>query len=139
VKRLFWHKEVLFSSETPVDDGKDPVLVEQPDANLVGSLTDEGKHMPLLDIDYDAQLLPSSTPGHFHLYLNKGVDWDKYQKVLIAMGEAGLIQKGFMDWSLKRGQSFLRPPGVMKVRSSGQRGLPQGEPTSVPLQVDTAG
>lgn len=113
-KRLYWFKKHLYSSESPKDDGLAPVPTTEENANLIGSLTDKGMHMPLLDIDYDAALLPSSTPGHFHLYLNKAIKWDVYKKFLEAAAEAGIIQKGYADWSLARSQSFLRKPGVKK-------------------------
>jgi hypothetical protein len=113
-KRLYWFKQHLYSSMDKQDDGLAPVPTTEEKANLIGSLTDKGMHMPLLDIDYDAALIPSSTPGHFHLYLNKAIKWDVYKKFLEAAAEAGIIQKGYADWSLARSQSFLRKPGVKK-------------------------
>jgi hypothetical protein len=84
-------------------------------ANLIGSETEEsGIHLPLFDIDYDAQLLSSSTPGHFHLYLNKPVEWDAYVRVLEALRDAELIEEGFCRNSIARGQAFLRTPDTRK-------------------------
>lgn len=112
--RLLWYKKKLYSSQDRDDDGMSPVPATADVANLVGSLTDHGKHMPVIDIDYSAELLPSSTAGHFHLYLNKACSWEQYKNVLLALLGAGLIQQGYYDWSVERGQSFLRRPGVKK-------------------------
>lgn len=89
-------------------------LVSTSSANLVGSLCMNGKHAPCLDIDFPARLVPSSTEGHFHLYLDREISWEKYAGLIRAMAEAGILEKGYVQQSLKRGQSFLRRPGVTK-------------------------
>lgn len=39
--------------------------------NCVGSLLAYGKlHAPTLDVDFPCELVPSSTPGHFHRYID---------------------------------------------------------------------
>lgn len=129
--RLLWFKEHLYSSKDPNDDGVAPVPSDDEHANLVGSLTNRGLHMPLLDIDYDAQLIPSTHPGHFHLYLNKAIKWDVYKKFLEAAAEAGIIQKGYAEWSLARSQSFLRRPGVKK------ESVPTAEETNSTSEKDS--
>lgn len=113
-KRTYWYKKNLHTSANPEDDGLAPVPSTEEKGNLVGSLNEYGYHMPVLDIDYPAKLVPSSTEGHYHLYLDKQITWDAYKKVLEALAEAGLIQAGFRDWSIKRSQSFVRKPGVKK-------------------------
>lgn len=87
------------------------------EANLVGSLLegDTGYHMPVIDLDFDTHLEPSSTPGHFHLYLNRAISWEKYQALLEALYKAGIIEEGFYEMSIARGQSFVRYPGVKKL------------------------
>ena len=82
--------------------------------NLVSSRVSKGIHLPALDIDYGARLIPSSTKGHWHLYLDRPVTWRKYKKVLKAMAAADLIQPGFYKAAKKRKQTYLRKPGVMK-------------------------
>ena len=131
-KRLLWFKQKLFSSKDPKDDGYSPVPADPEHANLIGSLTDKGKHMPVIDIDYPAELIPSSTPGHFHLYLNKACTWDQYKDVLRAMANAGLIQQGYLNWSLERGQSFLRRPGVKKNEEPRTGSEPKEVPADEP-------
>jgi hypothetical protein len=86
------------------------------DANLIGSKThlEEDGHLPCIDLDLPAHLEPSTKPDHYHLYLNKVVKWDKYVNLLKAMYEAGLINEGFMEMSIRRGQTYVRRPGVFK-------------------------
>lgn len=85
------------------------------EANLISSLCTDGEHRPVIDLDFPCRLEPSTTPGHFHLYLDKAVPWDAYVKVLEAMKEAGLVQAGFHELAVHRGATFVRPPGVRKT------------------------
>ena len=71
-------------------------------------------HRPMLDLDFPATLIPSTTEGHFHLYLDKPMTWRKYKRLLRALGEAGIIEHGYMQASLERGYSSLRLPWVKK-------------------------
>jgi len=118
VKRGYWYSPSLdydedyrvLSDRIKLDDTAD-----LRGANLIGSATEEdGIHLPLLDIDYNAELIKSSTPGHFHLYLNKPVEWWAYVRMLEALRDAGLIEEGFCRNSIARGQAFLRTPWTHK-------------------------
>lgn len=77
-------------------------------ANLVGSLTKTGLHAPVLDIDYPARLVPSSTLGHYHLYLDVEIPWGKYALALWALSTAGLIERGFFRAAMARRMTFAR-------------------------------
>lgn len=98
--------------------------VEWADANLVGSKTnlEEDGHLPCIDLGLPAHLEPSTKPDHYHLYINKVVQWDKYVKLLEALYECGLINEGFKEMSIKRGQTYVRRPGVFKVYGEGDSG-----------------
>jgi hypothetical protein len=48
-----------------------------------------------------------------------GVDWVYYEKLLIVLGEVGLLEDGFVKAALRRKATFVRPEGVMKPRSGG--------------------
>lgn len=85
--------------------------VSRDKAILIGSLCEDGRHAPVLDIDFSAQLIPSTMPGHFHLYLDKKMSWEKYKELLAALYEAGIIQRGFYEMSLARGKSMVLLPG----------------------------
>lgn len=90
------------------------VPAEPEKANLVGSRWVNDIHLPMFDLDYEARLIPSTTEGHYHLYLDQPVKWRHYKRVLRAMARAGMIERGFAKMSIRRKQAFLRPPGVKK-------------------------
>lgn len=106
----------------PTDEGDEAVLVGSP---VIGSV---GLHLPCLDIDYDAQLVESSTPGHFHLFLNKPVPWRKYKRLLRALAACDLIEPGYARASIARRATFLR-----RQKTKGEDVLDigtSGDPTS---------
>lgn len=74
------------------------------------------RHAVLLDIDYPAYLVPSSSPGKYHLYLDvpNGVKHDDYMELLEVLGRVGVIERGYAEVSIKRGHSDLRLPHVHK-------------------------
>lgn len=74
-------------------------------------------HKPVLDIDFDAKLIPSTTEGHFHLYLDKEIPWNKYVKLLSVLAEVGIIEEGFAKASINRGYSAVRLPWIEKVKA----------------------
>lgn len=94
--------------------------VTEEDANSFSShiVGRPGFHAPVLDIDFQAELVPSSTPGHFHLYLEKQVHWEKYKKLLLALEDCGIISKGYARASITRGATYVRKPGVYKKKDS---------------------
>lgn len=74
------------------------------------------RHAILLDIDYPAYLIESSTRGHYHLYLDVpgGVKHEDYMELLGLLGRIGAVEKGYAEVSIKRGHSDLRLPWVRK-------------------------
>lgn len=104
-----------FHADRP--DLKPKVVENLEDANLIDSRIPgkPGFHLPIFDFDgMDCTLVPSSTPGNAHLYINKEVEFEKFLKVLEAMAEAGLIQWGFYRLTKLRGAAYARKPGVKK-------------------------
>ena len=83
---------------------------EQPD--------DNDWHRPVLDLDLSAQLIPSSTPGHFHLFLDHAMRWDDYKALLGALAEAGIVEEGYVKASIERGHTAVRLPWVKKGAST---------------------
>lgn len=90
------------------------------DANVVTSESSRtqwtNKHRPVLDLDFPAALIPSTTKGHFHLFLDKELEWDKYEALLKAMAAAGLLEQGYVDASIRRKRTTVRLPWQRKVR-----------------------
>lgn len=108
-----WTYAVNFATGPWGDPGRRVPLTD-PDVNAFSSEVSDNRHWPVIDIDYPAALVPSTTPGHFHLYLDRDVEWSKYRKVLEALADAGLIQDGFMRASVKRRKTYVRLPWVKK-------------------------
>lgn len=84
-------------------------------SEVAGSLT---THKPLLDIDFAAKLIPSTTEGHFHLFLDKEVQWQDYELLLKAFEVCGLIEPGYVAASIDRGYTAVRLPWIKKERRS---------------------
>ena len=71
-------------------------------------------HTIMLDLDVPATLVPSSTEGHTHLYIDVVVGWRRYRKLLRQLAKAGVIEEGFYKASLSRRGTHLRLPWVKK-------------------------
>lgn len=76
----------------------------------------DGKHVVVLDIDHPTWLVESTTPGHFHLYINvpDGIKWPAYKNLIHALADAGVIDRGYMQASLQRGATMVPLPWVKK-------------------------
>ena len=72
------------------------------------------QHMVVLDIDVPIAVIPSSTPGHSHLFIDARMSWDEYSDVLSALANAGIIEAGYAAASKARGFSAVRLPWVRK-------------------------
>lgn len=81
-----------------------------------------GMHKVALDIDLPAKLLPSSTPGHWHLYIDCDVPWEVYTKLLDTLVEAGVIEVGYARASKLRGYTSVRPPWMPKTEDERANG-----------------
>ena len=116
--RLRYYSEAV-EPDAEYDDITADQLI-QPDAdhpaNLCSSLCTDGRHRPALDIDIPCQYIPSSTPGHGHLYFpSVAMSWEKYRRLLDALVEAGIVDAAYRDHSVNSGQTLLRLPHVKKV------------------------
>ena len=92
------------------------------DANVCTSvrLDTEDRHAVLLDLDVPAALVPSSTPGHSHLYVDVSVPTETYFRLLDVLAEAGVIETGYANVSKHRGGTSLRLPWIKKPDTSSQ-------------------
>jgi len=128
--KVDWKFSFIPAENQEYEAGIDREVADLADANVVsstlkgghmftlldGALTPVDRHAVLLDIDYPAHLVASSTPNHYHLYLDVpgGVDHDKYMALLAMLADCGIIEKGYADVSIARGHSDLRLPWVTK-------------------------
>jgi hypothetical protein len=114
--------------------------VEQ--ANLITSEAAPDTHYVMLDIDMDAALVPSTTPGHHHLYINKTMKWDDYELLLYVLADCGIISQGYYEASVEKKCTALRLPDVKKQptdKSSDQKDIDalKGEISYLEGQLDS--
>ena len=103
------------------DDGC-RLTTDDPMAPLVGSsIVGSDMHAPALDIDVPAYLVPSSTPGHSHLYIDVPMTWEQYVRLMEVLASVGVVETGYVNASVLRGASMLRRPGVTKSPPSGDQ------------------
>lgn len=110
---------VEFAADYP---GPEPEVVNDlTKANLISSI-DPGStpgdpaatHRPVLDIDFPAALVPSSTPGRFHLYLDIEIKDADYWPMLEALAAAGVLEPGYVRACQSRGYTSVRLPWIKK-------------------------
>lgn len=129
IKRFNIKAEIDGDTEYDEDGNQKYEIVSEEEANLVISRTKNlagNKHAPVLDIDVPHKLVPSTTEGHSHLYVDVECDWEDYVAFLKAAVKIGLIEQGYADASINRGFSAVRKPGVKKVPRETSKGyLPE--------------
>jgi hypothetical protein len=117
-------------------DERDHYPVPPSKANVVSSLVPSSRyvlrfrgykflgrrrgHAPVLDLDYNARLVRSTSHGHWHLYLD-GVrlPWWKYRVVLKTLAWAGIIEDGFYQAAVIRKRTQVRLPHIKKPEPTG--------------------
>lgn len=71
-------------------------------------------HRLVVDVDVPIRIVPSSTPGHSHLYIDKGMTWDQVRRLLKAFVDAELVEHGYYAASLQRSCTHVRLPWIKK-------------------------
>ena len=71
-------------------------------------------HKLVLDLDHDAKLVPSSTPGHHHLFVDKAMRWDQLVRLLCVLSEVGLVEPGYVSACIDQGRTSVRLPHVKR-------------------------
>lgn len=119
---VVWNFSFVPADEETYEIGIDREETDLDKANVVSSELKSTfwpggrRHVLAIDIDHQAYLIPSSTTGHSHLYVDipNGVPHDDYMEFLDAAAKIGLIEKGYAGVSRKRGHTDLRLPWVSK-------------------------
>lgn len=62
----------------------------------------------------DFYVVNSTTPGHFHLYVELAINWAQYQRFLHYMEMLKWMEPGYVRASIARGATFVRLPGHEK-------------------------
>lgn len=116
IERVYIHEPALATKEdVPYGKNAGEAKEVSPDkANLITSLCKDAMHAPCIDLDFPAELYPSSQIGHYHLYLNKKIPWENYVHLLNALASCEIIEKGYAQASIAKGYSSLRPVGQTK-------------------------
>lgn len=96
--------------EGEVEDVTDPA-----DANVITSqLLDSDLHAPVIDVDLPMRWVPSSTPGHGHLYIDHPMPAAYMWALIELLAEIGLVEPGYLRASQARGYTSVRLPWVKK-------------------------
>jgi hypothetical protein len=99
----------------------DRVETDLDKADVASSLRPDGRHAVVLDIDHPAWLVRSTTPGHYHLYIDvpEGIPNNQYMDLLNTLAACGVIEVGYANASRQRGHSDVRLPWVKKPAQIG--------------------
>lgn len=84
-------------------------------SRVADSVSESERHKAVIDIDLPAKLIESSTPGHFHLYIDHEMSWEAYANLLAALRDAGIVEPGYVSASIDRGYTAVRLPWVRKT------------------------
>lgn len=94
------------------------------DAHLITSMPEDGDHsymLPVIDLDVPCRLIPSSTEGHFHLYIDQQVPAVAFWNMLDAMADAGLVEPGYVSASREREFTAVRLPWIKKATTTREK------------------
>lgn len=68
--------------------------------------------------DVPVIVLPSTSPGHFHIYIEKEMAWPVYLRLLQAMMKIGFLEFGFVAAAERREMTMLVKPGMKNPRKT---------------------
>jgi hypothetical protein len=113
-RMVIWHRE----HADPGYSHNPEMLLEtkiRSEADLVSSQIDNGLHAPAIDIDLPCRLIPSATHDHYHLYIDKEMTWEEYEKLLTVMCEVGIVDANYLDMARERKATYVRLPEKPKT------------------------
>lgn len=96
------------------EDGRVSNLDNSIPNTVVTSLMGNGMHAPVIDIDVPCTLVESTTPGHYHLYIDHPMTFDDFVLMLKAMAAAGVVEHGYAGAVQAQGFAAVRLPWVKK-------------------------
>jgi len=109
--------------EVPIVEAANVITsLHRPDPFDLLNETDDPRHALVLDIDHPSWLMPSTTPGHYHLYVDVpgGIPSTEYYLLLTALANARVIEAGYAGASAARGFTSVRLPWVAKEKGPKQ-------------------
>lgn len=129
--RLRYYKVLAWTSSKNDKFTDREEVVDMTVADVVSSRYNNGqaRHALVIDIDHPTWLVKSSTPGHFHLYVDVpgGIPHETYLYLLNALAQAGVIEQGYSNASHERGSSMVRLPWVKKPQAGQTEGETDGQ------------
>lgn len=96
------------------DEGRPVGTIDEATAVTSEAADRAGFHYPVIDVDFPVEAIPSSTPGHTHLYIGVPMPWETFIKLLQAMADALVVEQGYVDASVRRAAAHLRLPWIRK-------------------------
>lgn len=72
------------------------------------------RHYLMIDLDVQSYLVPSTTPGHSHLYIDRDIPWSDLEQLLRALAACGIVEPGYVNASIERRSTTLRLPWIKK-------------------------
>jgi hypothetical protein len=84
------------------------------DTNNAFAVFGDAEHAVVLDLDIPAWLIPSSTLGHSHLYIDTRCSEKDYFALLDALVKCRVIEYGYAEASKVKGATYARLPWVRK-------------------------
>jgi hypothetical protein len=87
-----------------------------------------------LELGVPVQILPSSTPGHHHVYIDAEMKWRPYRALCKAMVRVGLLESAFVDLMISHSMSMLLRPGLTKLQLYSKGGALPGKDIAI-IQV----
>lgn len=91
----------------PPSETVTPQVVSSELADTVKNHHRDGNHVVAIDVDLPCHLIETS-PGHHHLVIEREMSWARYRALLVALAEADIIERGFLEACLERRASHLR-------------------------------
>lgn len=82
----------------------------------------------VFDFAESHKYVSSTTADHAHLYIDHEISYTKWVILMLALRLAGVCEKGFVDWSLRRGANFVRIEGTQKQEHEYSK-IPEEPPT----------
>lgn len=106
----------LMGTSEGAEPDLEAVVTDLERANIITSEVagSPGRHKVVLDVDMPVHIEPSSTEGHFHLFIDKELTWDEYSRLLWVMADVGLLEEGYVSASDARRYTAVRLPWVKK-------------------------
>ena len=90
------------------------------EANVISSIAQgmepgpHAEHYPVLDIDFPAHLVPSSTNGHCHLYIDIRLTDEQMWRLCDVLADVGILEPGYVGGCKSRGYTSVRLPWLKK-------------------------